>query len=139
LVKGVREERELVNLLDSLGFAVLRAPASGSKTKLDRPDILAGRKGFIMALEVKSTSKRTFYIREESLAQLKRFSEKFGAKPFLAVKFKYTRKGWLLINVENIELKGKSFKLSFKEALKKGLTPEMLITKNLKTFLGSNA
>ena len=139
MVKGVREERELVNLLDRLGFAVLRAPASGSKTRLDRPDILAGRKGLIIALEVKSTSKRVLYVHGESVAQLKRFSERFGAKPFLAVKFKYTRKGWLLLDAEEIELRGKSFRLSLEEALRKGLTPEALITKNLKTILDSNA
>ena len=139
MVKGIREERELVNLLDRLGFAVLRAPASGSKTRLDRPDILAGRKGFIIALEVKSTSKRILYVRGESMVQLKSFSERFGAKPFLAVKFKYTRKGWLLLDAEKIELKGKSFRLSLEEALRKGLTPEALITKNLKTILNSNA
>ena len=30
--KGDRRERELVNLLDERGFAVMRAPASGSAT-----------------------------------------------------------------------------------------------------------
>ncbi len=135
MVRGVREERELVNLLDKLGFAVLRAPASGSRTMLDRPDILAGRRGFIVALEVKSTSKKALYVRGESIAQLKRFSERFGAKPFLAVKFKYSRVGWLLIDAENIEVEGKGFRLTFEDAVKRGLTPEALVTKSLEGFL----
>ena len=135
MVRGVREERELVNLLDKLGFAVLRAPASGSRTRLDRPDILAGRRGFIVALEVKSTSKKALYVRGESIAQLKRFSERFGAKPFLAVKFKYSRVGWLLIDAESIKIEGKGFRLTFEDAVKRGLTPEALVTKSLEGFL----
>jgi hypothetical protein len=40
--KGDRRERELVNKLDDAGFAVMRAPASGSATARDLPDGLAG-------------------------------------------------------------------------------------------------
>ncbi|RLI28105.1 MAG: Holliday junction resolvase, partial [Candidatus Hecatellales archaeon] len=103
MVKGVKEERELVKILDRLGFAVLRAPASGSRTKLDRPDIVAGRRGLIIALEVKTTSRERLYLRKESIEQLIRFSDRFGAKPFLAVKFKRKRRGWLLVEVGSLE------------------------------------
>ncbi|PSP40299.1 nucleoid-structuring protein H-NS [Halobacteriales archaeon QH_6_64_20] len=41
--KGDRRERELVNELDEAGFAVMRAPASGSATDRELPDVLAGR------------------------------------------------------------------------------------------------
>jgi len=134
LSKGVREERELVRILDGLGFAVLRAPASGSRTKLDRPDLLAGRKGFIIALEVKSTSRETLYLREETVAQLLRFSKRFGAKPFLAVKFKHKRRRWLLVEVEGFRRTGRGFKLTLREALKKGFTPEALVTRKLESM-----
>jgi len=134
LNKGVREERELVKILDRLGFAVLRAPASGSRTRLDRPDLLAGRKGFIVALEVKTTSRETLYLGEESVAQLLRFSRRFGAKPFLAVKFKRRRKGWLLVEAEGLKRTGKGFKLTLREALRRGLTPEALVTGKLENM-----
>jgi len=134
LGRGVREERELVQILDRLGFAVLRAPASGSKTKLDRPDILAGRKGFVIALEVKTTSRETLYVGEESIAQLLRFSKRFGAKPFLAVKFKRRRLGWLLIEAEGLKRTGRSFKITLEEASRRGLTPEALVTRKLESL-----
>ncbi|RLI15771.1 MAG: Holliday junction resolvase [Candidatus Hecatellales archaeon] len=132
--KGVREERELVRILDRLGFAVLRAPASGSRTKLDRPDLLAGRKGFIVALEVKTTSRETLYLGEESVAQLLRFSRRFGAKPLLAVKFKHRKRGWLLVEAEGLKRTGRGFKLTLREALRRGFTPEALVTGKLENM-----
>ena len=136
MVRGIREERELVKLLDRLGFAVVRAPASGSRTKLDRPDILAGRRGFIIALEVKTSSRETLYLRRESVEQLVRFSEKFGAKPFMAVKFKGRRKGWMLVEVEKLKETGKGFKLTFTDVLRFGETLETLVTKKLENLFG---
>ncbi|RLI35003.1 Holliday junction resolvase [Candidatus Bathyarchaeota archaeon] len=135
MVKGVKEERELVKILDRLGFAVLRAPASGSRTKLDRPDIVAGRRGLIIALEVKTTSRERLYLRKESIEQLIRFSDRFGAKPFLAVKFKRKRRGWLLVEVGSLEKTEKGFKINFKEALENGFPPETLVTEKLESYV----
>ena len=114
MVRGVREERELVRLLDRLGFAVVRSPASGSRTKLDRPDLLAGRRGLILALEVKATGKEVLYLKRESVEQLIRFSDRFGAKPYVAVKFKGKGVGWLLVEAGSLEQTGKGFKLSLR-------------------------
>ncbi|MHC1586332.1 MAG: Holliday junction resolvase Hjc [Candidatus Hecatellaceae archaeon] len=136
MVRGVREERELVRLLDRLGFAVVRSPASGSRTKLDRPDLLAGRRGLILALEVKATGKEVLYLKRESVEQLIRFSDRFGAKPYVAVKFKGKGVGWLLVEAGSLERTGKGFKLSLREALKKGLTPEALVTERLENLFG---
>ncbi len=136
MVRGVREERELVRLLDRLGFAVVRSPASGSRTKLDRPDLLAGRRGLILALEVKATGKEVLYLKRESVEQLIRFSDRFGAKPYVAVKFKGKGVGWLLVEAGSLEQTGKGFKLSLREALKKGLTPEALVTERLENLFG---
>ena len=54
--KGDRRERELVNRLDEAGFAVMRAPASGSATDRELPDVLAGDGGTFYAIEAKSTT-----------------------------------------------------------------------------------
>ena len=134
MTRGVREERELVRLLDRLGFAVVRAPASGSRTRMDRPDVLAGRRGLILALEVKTTSQPLLYLKRKSVEQLVRFSERFGAKPLIAVKFKGKRRGWLLLEVGQLEPAGGNFKLSLRKALRVGLTPEALVTRSLESF-----
>ncbi|MCX8176564.1 MAG: Holliday junction resolvase Hjc, partial [Candidatus Bathyarchaeota archaeon] len=126
--RGINEERELVHKLDNLGFAVLRAPSSGSRTKLDRPDIVAGRKGLYLAIEVKSTRKNVIYITSVSIKQLIRFSEKFGAKPFIAAKFKKKGIGWRLIEPEKLENTGKYYRLTLNQLLSEGKDLEAIIT-----------
>lgn len=133
--KGIREERELIHRLNSLGFAVLRAPASGSKTKLDRPDILAGRKGFILAIEVKTSKKTTLYIKKESVNQLIRFSSRFGAKPYIAIKFKRRDLDWLLVEPENLIKTVKGYKVTLNHVKSKGKSLESIVTKSLTEYI----
>jgi Holliday junction resolvase len=114
-----------------LGFAVIRAPASGSRTHLDRPDIVAGGKGLYLAFEVKSTIKESLYIQYESLMQLTRFAEKFGAKPLIAVKFKVRGKGWILLEPENLSQTKKGYKVTLREAFRTGKSLEALVTRKL--------
>lgn len=116
--KGFAYERELVHELERRGFASLRAPASGSRTKLDRPDIIAGRHGFHLVIEVKTTSANVLYIRKESIMSLLRFAERFGAQPFVAVKFKGKRKGWLLTTPSQLRPTAKGYVLAYEEALR---------------------
>jgi Holliday junction resolvase len=135
LKRGIREERELIHRLDSLGFAVLRAPASGSRTRLDRPDILAGRKGFILAIEVKTSKKATFYIRKESVDQLVRFSGRFGAKPYVAIKFKHKGLDWFLIEPENLIKTVKGYKVTLNHVKNKGRSLESIVTRSLAEYI----
>ena len=132
--RGFKEERELVNKLERLGFAVLRAPASGSGTKSDRPDIIAGRRGFCIALEVKTTNRRVLYVGLESLDQLVRFSNRFGANPYLAVKFKRSGYGWLLLKPEDLEKGCKYYKITLEEAYRRGVSPEAILSTKLEEF-----
>lgn len=99
--KGSLEERYLVNFLEDNGYAATRIPASGGATKSDRPDVLAGNGKNCYAFEVKSSKKDIIYIRKEQIDELLRFSFKFGAKPFVCVKF--TRKPYTIINVNSLE------------------------------------
>ena len=85
--KGDRRERELVNRLDEVGFAVMRAPASGSATARDLPDVLAGNGERFFAIEAKSSSGDPVYIDAEEVESLEFFAENFGASPRIGVRF----------------------------------------------------
>ena len=85
--KGDRRERQLVNALDSAGFAVMRAPASGSATQRELPDVLAGNGTVFYAIEAKSSAGDPIYLDSEEIEALRYFSESFGAKPRIGVRF----------------------------------------------------
>jgi len=90
--KGDRRERELVNSLDEAGFAVMRAPASGSATERELPDVLAGDDGDFYAIEAKSSAGDPIYISGTEIDHLVYFSENFGASPQIGVRF--DREDW---------------------------------------------
>ncbi|RKD93873.1 Holliday junction resolvase Hjc [Halopiger aswanensis] len=90
--KGDRRERELVNELDEAGFAVMRAPASGSATERELPDVLAGDGEQFYAIEAKSSSGDPIYLTGEEVEALIYFAQNFGAKPRIGVRF--DREDW---------------------------------------------
>ncbi|SEH13370.1 holliday junction resolvase [Natronorubrum sediminis] len=90
--KGDRRERELVNELDESGFAVMRAPASGSATERELPDVLAGDGEDFYAVEAKSSSGDPIYLTGEEVEALIYFAQNFGAKPRIGVRF--DREDW---------------------------------------------
>jgi len=85
--KGDRRERELVNALDDAGFAVMRAPASGSATDRDLPDVLAGDGELFYAIEAKSSADDVVYLSGEEVESLVYFARNFGAKARIGVRF----------------------------------------------------
>ena len=93
--KGSRVERELVRLLDEAGFAVMRAPASGAATTRELPDVLAGNGKLFYAFEVKSSSKNTIYLTGQEVEALVYFSQNFGAKARIGVRF--DREKWYFL------------------------------------------
>lgn len=134
MIKGVRDERELVNRLWKHGFAVFRAPASGSATKLPRPDIIAGssKLGLQLAIEVKTTWDKVLYISRESVDQLTVFAKRFGCQPVLAIKFKGQRKHpWILIPPKKLKATDQgNYKLTFRNALLTGVDLEEFVKKH---------
>ena len=96
--KGDRRERELVNRLDDAGFAVMRAPASGSATERDLPDVLAGNGDAFYAIEAKSSSDNPIYLDSEEVDSLVFFARNFGARPRIAVRF--DREPWYFFHPE---------------------------------------
>ena len=85
--RGTEEERRILTLLRDRGFAVIRAPASGSKRKDPVPDIVAMKNGVILLIEVKSrrNGKQVYVMRNQAEGILE-FAHKSGGEFFLAVK-----------------------------------------------------
>lgn len=94
--KGSNEERQVVKIFEEKGYGAIRVPASGARTKSDKPDVLAGNSKHYYAIEVKSSKNDYIYIREEQIEELIRFSAKFGATPLVCAKF--TRKPYTIFN-----------------------------------------
>jgi Holliday junction resolvase len=127
--KGSNEERELVHKLWEKGFAAMRAPASGGATKKPLPDVLAGNSEIYIAIEVKTTTKEKIYIDSLQIDALCKFSDIFGAKPYLGIKFKYTK--WLFLDPDKIErTRSNNYRIEKDLALKNGLDLDEITKKD---------
>ncbi|GAB4308816.1 MAG: Holliday junction resolvase Hjc [Methanobacteriaceae archaeon] len=127
--KGSKEERDLVKMLWDSNFAAMRAPASGGATKNPLPDVLAGNGEIYLAIEVKSTSRDKIYIDSQKINGLCEFSDIFGAKPYIGIKFRY--KKWLFLSPEDLEVtRNDNYRLDMDLAFKKGLELDELIGKD---------
>ena len=126
--KGFSHERELVKKLWDSGFAVVRAPASGSKAKrIMYPDIVAIYRGKIIAIEAKTISEpRTIYIEEQQIKKLVEFAKRAGCESYIAVKV--VGSGELFfISLSKLEKTNNKYKLS-KESLNEGIRLESLVS-----------
>lgn len=124
--KGSAEERDLVHKLWDLKFAAMRAPASGGATKKPLPDVLAGNSKIYLAIEVKTTTKDVVYIDEPQINDLCEFSNIFGAKPYIGVKFKYTK--WFFFKPEETpRTRTNNYKIEKNYALEKGLELDEIV------------
>ncbi len=84
--KGSNVERQVLSLLRDRGFAVVRAPASGSKRKDSVPDIIALKMGQILLIEMKSRRQGKVYITKEQAEGIAEFARKSGGDLFIGVK-----------------------------------------------------
>ncbi len=93
--RGYDAERELVKKLREAGFDALRIPVSAPSNE-PLPDVFAIKGDTILACEVKSQNRYTYYKRKQ-VAKLHEFLEIHRIYPkrftVLAAKFKY--KGWV--------------------------------------------
>lgn len=134
--KGDRVERELVNWLDENGWAVLRAPASGSATERELPDVLAGNGDRFIATETKGSGEDKVYLDGEEIDALRYFAEKFGAEAHVSVKFDVDydhpaygedRPGFYFIHVDDLyETDGGNYRVKKSVALEEGVPEEEL-------------
>ncbi|MFC4247067.1 Holliday junction resolvase Hjc [Natribaculum luteum] len=117
--KGDRRERELVNKLDDAGFAVMRAPASGSATERELPDVLAGDGDVFYAIEAKSSAGKPIYLTGEEVEALIYFAQNFGAKPRIGVRF--DREDWYFFHPGDLHVTdGGNYRVKKETALADG-------------------
>ena len=134
--KGDRRERELVNKLDEAGYAVMRAPASGSATERELPDVLAGNGDRFYAIEAKSSAGDPIYLENEEVYALVYFSRNFGAKPRVGVRF--DREDWYIFHPDDLyQTDGGNYRVKKEVALAKGTDFEELTGHSEKVTLDS--
>ena len=97
--KGTRAERELFHLFWKNNFAAIRSAGSGSTT-MPAPDILAGNKNKLLAIECKSIKNNKQYFPKKEIQELFEFSDKINAKPFIGMRF--DNHGWFFLNAKKL-------------------------------------
>ena len=135
--KGDRRERELVNLLDEAGFAVMRAPASGSATTRELPDVLAGDGERFYAIEAKASAGNPIYLTGEEVEALVYFARNFGAKARIAVRF--DREDWYFFHPGDLyRTDGGNYRVTKETALAEGVDFDALVGRSTQTRLGED-
>lgn len=140
--KGDRRERELVNLFYDFGFAVMRAPASGSATERELPDVLTGNGDDFYAIEAKASGGDPIYLDEEEIIDLNFFSNQFGAVSLVGVRFDDERgdpsygnddvSGWYFFKPENLyRTDSGNYRVKKSTALVEGTSLETLIEEGI--------
>lgn len=126
-IKGSKAERELFRMLWDNGWSVVRSAGSGC-TQLPAPDLIAGNTTRAIAIECKSIKADRKYFYQDEIDQLNTFSSRFGAEPWIGVRF--DKIGWYFFRTDKLERStGNSFLVSLDLAQKKGLSFEKLIKK----------
>ncbi len=115
--KGSNTERELFKKFIARGYRCVRVAGSGMMENADC-DLIAGKKGRKYAIEVKSSKKPYKYISKEQIEKFLIFSEIFGLRPVIALRF--TRESWLFLHPRKLRDAGKNFTITLEEAKKKG-------------------
>ncbi len=123
--RGTAAERDLIRRFWAAGWGAMRAAGSGSQ-QYPAPDVLASNNVRTLAFECKlSTAERKYFTRQE-VRELVFFAEKFGAEPWLAVKF--FREPWRFFSVEDAKETAASFVVTLAQAKSRGLTFEELLS-----------
>ncbi len=117
--KGTLYERELFHMFWNSSWAAVRSAGSGS-TPLPAPDILAGNKEKLLAIECKAIKTKSKHFKKEEIDQLKIFSETINASPTIAMRF--DNKGWFFLDVNNLkENKNGNYTITFNLCQKEGI------------------
>ncbi len=123
--KGINAERELIHLFwQTKDWSACRVAGSGS-IKYPSPDILAGNRIRKLAIECKVSNNRSKYFSKEEIGQLKGFANRFGAEPWVAIKF--SKNQWYFLNIEDLKKTPAGYALSKGIAKSKGLIFEELL------------
>jgi holliday junction resolvase Hjr len=106
--KGINAEREIIHMFwGQKEWAAVRVAGSGS-IKYSVVDVLAGKPGRKLAIECKSVKNERLFFSKEDLSQLLEFSKRYGAEPWIGIRF--DNEGWyfLAANIVMEEGVGKS-------------------------------
>jgi len=122
--KGTSAERELVHRFWKSGWAAVRTPASGAGS-FPTPDIIAGTALRKVALECKATGEKSKYLSEADLLGLREFASRFGAEPWVAVRF--DKSGWFFVALDGLQRTKSGFKVGLEEVRLMGLSFEEMI------------
>jgi Holliday junction resolvase len=122
--KGINAERELIHLFWSKDWAAIRVAGSGS-SKYPSPDVLASNSSRRLAIEAKITKEKYRHFDAEKINDLKIFAEKFGAEPWIAIRF--MRSSWFFLKLEDLHSSGNHYSISSELAESKGISFERLI------------
>ncbi len=122
--KGINAERELIHMFWDKGWAAIRVAGSGSSI-YPSPDVLAGNNLRKLAIECKSIKGVTRYLSKEEIANLEIFANKFGAEPWIGVRFDHL--DWYFIGIHDLERTEKSVKITVRDSKMNGLLFEELI------------
>jgi len=122
--KGINAERELVHLFWNSGWASVRVAGSGN-SQFPSPDVLASNALRKLAIEAKVTNQKYKHFPHAEIMQLKEFASKFGAEPWIAVKF--NRDSWYFFGLEELRQTGNNYSISLELAKRRGLSFSDLI------------
>lgn len=120
---GSNAERELIHLFWKNNVPAIRVAGSGSM-KYPSPDIIAGNSLRKLVIECKKVKENKLYIPKIEVNLLVEFAQKFGAEPFIAVKF---GKEWYFLIIEDLRETTASYSINTEEVRYKGLLFEDII------------
>ena len=117
---GSKAERELYQMFIDNMYRAVRVAGSGMAENTACGPIAgrSGRGGKKYCIEVKSSKKPVKYISREQVEEFMVFSEIFGLKPVIAVRF--NREGWFFLHPKHLKNTGKNWSISLDEARKIG-------------------
>jgi len=121
--KGTRAERDLLDKLWDQGIAAVRVAGSGS-TSHPSTDLIAGYKGKITIIEVKTTSREVVYIPSEEVSSMRRLADLLGGECWFSVKFSSDRGKFYLLRMEDARKLKSGMAIDLGIARSRGLSVE---------------
>jgi len=122
--KGANAERELMHLFFDAGFSVVRIAGSGT-SPLPAPDIIALKKGRIIAVECKARKAQNLAVSVAQIGELSDWAERAGAEAFVG--WKIPRKGWFFLKPGQMCNTGKFFTISQRVAMERAMALDAVI------------
>ena len=126
--KGANAERELIEMFCDNGYAAMRAAGSGA-SRFPSADVIASNGKKTFAIESKAIKRGYVYLERDEIVKLLEFSQKFGARPYVAVKIK--KDDWTFLPAGKIiATESGNFSITKKFAKEKGILFETLISES---------